>query len=235
MIARRRRWPPRLVTLVGALLTLATAAGATAEPADRDAWPWAAVGRVERNGGGPCSGVLVAARTVLTVGHCVARRGPWRAEEPERLAVRFGEQAYPVVAVRVAASSPYATGGRLGPVRHDWAVLELAAAPAVEPVAYEGPSAARRAFVADAPLAKVGWVQGRREHDPDCRIRRLALDAAAFTFACDGGPGLGRSGSALLIRTPTGFAVVAVQSAEARTGVVTLGIAVSPEPTVLAR
>jgi protease YdgD len=235
VIARRRRWPPRLVTLLCALTTFATAASAMAEPADRDAWPWAAVGRVERNGGGPCSGVLVAARTVLTVGHCVARRGPWRAEAPERLAVRFGEQAYAVVAVRVAATSPYAPDGGIGPIRHDWAVLELAVAPAVEPVAYEGPSAARRAFVADAPLAKVGWVQGRREDDPDCRIRRLELDAAAFTFACDGGPGQGRSGSALLIRTTAGFAVVAVQSAEARTGIVTLGIAVSPEPAVLTR
>jgi len=220
-------------TLSAAVVVGVIAPAAVAQPGDVDAWPWAAVARVLRDGDGPCSGVLVAPRTVLTVGHCVARRNPWRAEAAARLSVRFGGAAFAVEAVRLARTSPFGADGALAALHHDWAVLELAAAPAVAPVPYHGGRAARLAFVLDTAVSKMGWAGGARVRDDGCRIRHLDRDARAFAFACGGGAGRGRSGSALIAATVDGYAVIAVQSAVGRTGAGRVGLAVSPEPALV--
>lgn len=203
-----------------------------AQEVGADAGPWSAVARVLRNGKGPCSGVLVAERVVLTVGHCVARREPWRSVPPERLSVRFDEVDHAVTAVHLAKTSPFDGSGRIGPVRHDWALLELAEAPAATPVPYAGGGEVRRAFVLDAPVVKVGWGGGERVRDDTCRIEEVDPQARVFTFTCAEAAGRGRSGSALIVRLSGAHAVIGVQAAEARNNVATIGIAVSPETTL---
>ncbi len=228
--ARRRA---RVVPL--AVIALALGLDVAAAQETDNAWPWSAVVRVLRDGKGPCSGVLVAPRTVLTVGHCVARRKPWRAVPAERLTVQFDTGAHRVTSVHVAERTPFEPDGAVGPVQHDWAVLELADAPAVTPVPYGGRRAARRAFILDSPVFKVGWSGRQRARDVACRVQHFDADGRAFSFTCPGGAGRGRSGSALIIRDGRDYAVIAVQSAEGRTGFTTIGLAVSPTRAVVDR
>jgi len=235
--SRGRAWRHRVLRVVvaAAIGVGGFAAGArAAAPEVGAAWPWSAVGRVLRDGGGPCSGVLVAPRTVLTVGHCVATRRPWAPLPAERLSVRFADADHAVADVRLARASPFRPNGRLGPVRHDWALLALADAPIeVAPVPYAGGKGARLAFILDAALFKVGWKGGERRRDVACRVHKLDGEARAFSFACPGGAGRGRSGSALIRRVGERYEVVAVQSAEAKNRFTTVGIAVSPDRAVV--
>lgn len=185
-----------LARRLAAFVLAAVVAGGAAAREDE---PFAAVGRVLRDGKGPCSGVLVAPRRVLTVGHCVARRGPWRPWEPARLSFVLDERSYAVVAAHLPARGPFAEDGRLDDVARDWAYLELAETPHVAPLPLGAAAAARRAFVLDAPVVKIGWAGGRRHRDEGCRITGLERDGRAIAFRCGVDAGAGRSGSALLL------------------------------------
>jgi hypothetical protein len=229
------RWPGRALA-AGLLAALLGGGGdAAAQAANEEAEPWSAVARVLRDGKGACSGVLVASRTVMTVGHCVARRKPWRALPTERVTVRFDGVDHAVAAIRLDERSPFRGDGRLGPVAHDWAVLELVDAPEREPVPYRGGGAVRRAFVLDEPVVKAGWRAGTVARDDTCRIADVDAAAHVFTFTCGAAAGRGRSGSALFVRRAGAYAVIGVQSAEAQSDAATVGIAISPDPAVLER
>jgi protease YdgD len=226
---RRRRLPAAELgktAVVAALLLLCCPSVAAAEADRAEAWPWSAVGRVLRDGKGPCSGVLIEPRTVLTVGHCVAGGRPWRAKPAERLTVMLDGRVYAVATVRIADQSPFTPGGSIGDLRNDWAFLELAERPTVDPVPYGGTAAARRAMAVDEPLFKVGWVGDERRRDVACTILELDADGRLLSFRCPGGAGQGRSGSALLVRTGERYEVVGVQSAEAKSAFATIGVAV---------
>jgi protease YdgD len=194
-------------------------------------WPSTAVGRVLIQGDGPCSGILVAPRIVLTVGHCVVGAG-WRARPTELLSFALETGEHTVTAVRLAPRSPLAADGTIEDLRHDWALLELEEPAEVRPVPYGGPSAARRAFVLDEPLVKVGWAsragEYRRPRDYVCKIQELDPEATVFVYRCPGGAGAGRSGSALILRTDQNFEVVAVQSAVTIRAPLEFGVAVAP-------
>ena len=142
-------------------------------------WPYIAVGRVLTDGGGPCSGVLVAPALVLTVGHCVAGGRDWQPTPLDRLRVRLGRREHAVAAVRLDPASPFGADGKPRDLSHDWALLALAEPSMVPPVPYGGATAARRAYATDEPLTKVGWQPlpagfASRLSDPDCRHRRPA-------------------------------------------------------------
>jgi hypothetical protein len=95
---------------------LALAAPAWADEGPGEGWPWSAVGRVLTDDAGPCSGVLIEPRTVLTAGHCVARGSPWRAQPAGRLSVALAGTSYAVGNVRIAEQSPFAPDGAIGTV-----------------------------------------------------------------------------------------------------------------------
>jgi hypothetical protein len=217
-----------LLVLVAALA--GQVAGCDRAPAS---WPWSAVGRVLRDGQGPCSGVLVAPTVVLTVGHCVADRRGWRAT-PDRLSFVLGRLSYGVAAVRLPAESPFDAGGAIRDLRHDWALLALDRPAEVAPVPYGGPQAARLAFVLDQPLVRVGWADAglglfTRRRDEDCAVRHLDPEATLLVYRCADAHGGGRSGSALLLRAGEGWLVAGVQSALREPGDVPLAIAVAPD------
>jgi hypothetical protein len=221
---RRRRW-----RIVGpALLAGVIGAGAAPGTAPAGDWPWSAVGRVLRDGKGPCSGVLIGPALVFTVGHCVAERDPWEAVAADRLSVILDGERHAVAQARVAPASPFDDEGELGAVGNDWALLALARQPTVDAVPIAGLVGARRAAADDSAVFKVGWRGERRRRDVACSV--LEITAGAFTFQCPGGAGQGRSGSALLARAADdGYAVLGVQSAEAKNRFTTIGIAVGPD------
>jgi protease YdgD len=234
--ARRRPPTPaeplRALASLGLALLLGAAGGA---PPD---WPWGAIGRVLVDGGGPCSGVLVAPARVLTVGHCVAGGPGWQAHAPGRLRVALGGREHAVASVRIDPTSPFGPDGKPRELSHDWALLELAEPSLARPIPYAGATAARRAYATDEPLTKVGWQPlpagfASRLSDPDCRIAELEAAARTLVYRCPDGAGPGRSGSALLLPAGDGWEVVAVQSAIASPGGIVSGIAVVPEPAVV--
>jgi protease YdgD len=217
------RLRPALV-LAAALLALATPAAA--DDRSNEDWPWSAVGRVLTDGTGPCSGVLIEPRIVLTVGHCVAGGSPWRAQPVGRLSVALAGTSYAVGNVRIAEQSPFAPDGAIGDLRHDWALLELAAPPPIDPVPYRGTAAARRALALDNPVFKVGWRGQDLKREVACTILEIEPDGRLLAFRCPGGAGEGRSGSALLVRSGRSWEAVAVQSGEAQNAFTAIGLAV---------
>lgn len=219
--------------MFGAIATLSLLTGASvAEPLPGNQWPWTSVGRVLIDGDGPCSGVLVAPRTVLTAGHCVTG-GDWRPRPTERISFTLETGTHAVASVRLAPRSPFGPDGKIEDLRYDWALLELKKSPAVAPVPYGGPAAARHAYILREPLVKAGWASREgggheRTRDHVCRIQALHPNGTAVAFRCPGGAGTGRSGSALIQRTARGFEVVAVQSAITIRDDVQFGIAAVP-------
>jgi protease YdgD len=215
---------------VAIAIIVAGAGCAAAQPELGESWPWSAVGRVLRDGGGPCSGALINPRTVLTVGHCVASGRPWIAIPPERLTVVLGGVEHMVNSVRIADVAPFTAEGDIGDLRHDWAWLELARDAAVEALPYGGMSAARRALALDEPIFKVGWLAGRLRRDVACKIVAIEPAGEVVIFGCPGGTGEGRSGSALVLRNHMGYEVIGVQSAEGENAFAKIGVAIAPTP-----
>lgn len=233
-VARRRRRGRLAASLVAAIAFYA----APAAPQPAADWPASAVGRVLIDEAGPCSGVLIEAARVLTVGHCVADRATWQPLPARRLTFVLDGTSHAVAKVRLPASSPFDGSGTIRDLRHDWAVLALERASAIRPVAYGGPAAARLAYILEEPLAKIGWTPlpgglAMRRRDEACTVRRLDPDGTLLVYGCAGGPGSGRSGSALLLQSAEGWRVAAVQSAVGDPGGVPVGIAVAPAPGIL--
>ena len=107
---------------------------------DTSAWPWAAVGRVNRETGGFCTGTLVAANLVLTAAHCLydSRTGKRVAPRTLHFVGGYRRGNYVAHAVARAAFHPSAFSFRgdngLTRAANDWAVLVLAAPIATKPI-----------------------------------------------------------------------------------------------------
>ncbi len=194
---------------------------------------WFAVGRIERRDGNFCTGVLIASARVLTAAHCVWDAAAGRFVFPFDLhflaGYRRGRHMGRAVAAEVVTSPElrFDARGRPTRVEDDWAVLRLAR-PIVEitplPVFDEGLEALR---LRDLVLTRIGYSRDR-PHLP-MRVRRCHLLARAFggvllVHDCDAT--YGDSGSPLLVRTPSGYRVLGVQSALMELGPRRLPVAV---------
>jgi protease YdgD len=105
----------------------------TADPRqapDPEALPWRALGRVQTEIGGRCTGVLVGPRHVLTAAHCLAARQDGQFVQPRSVHFLLGYhqgrwRAHGRAAeLRIGAGFSHG-GARMGPAGADWAMLVL--------------------------------------------------------------------------------------------------------------
>ena len=183
---------------------------------DSRAMPWAALGRVQTELGGRCTGVLIAPDQVLTAAHCLANRSTGRLVQPGSVHFLqgFSRGEYTghalVAGIRVGGGWDPA---RRGPFGADWAVLRLAT-----PI--NGPVLPlwQADLPAGATLLLGGYQQDRPEvllADTRCAVLGAGRDAAGLPLLAHGCAATrGASGAPLLLALPEGrFAVAGVLSA----------------------
>jgi protease YdgD len=186
---------------------------------DRTVAPWRALGRVQTELGGRCTGVLVGPGTVLTAAHCLVAPRTGRFVQPRSVHFLLGYDRGEWVAragVTGFVAAPEYRPGR-GPAGADWALLTLDApvgsADRVLPLLRTPPPPRSAAMLG-------GYQQDRPEvllADTGCRVIGLQRDAGGMaSLAHDCAGTRGSSGAPLLVRDAAGrWAVAGVQAAAA--------------------
>ena len=183
---------------------------------DARAMPWAALGRVQTELGGRCTGVLIAPDRVLTAAHCLVNLATGSLIQPGSVHFLqgFSRGSYTGHA-RVAALTVGAgwDPARRAPFGADWAVLALATriAGPVVPL-WQGE------ITVGAPLLLGGYQQDRPEvllADTRCALLGGGRDTSGLPLLLHGCAATrGASGAPLLLVLPGGrFAVMGVVSA----------------------
>lgn len=163
---RRRVGRPvrRLSYAFLALLLAAPAAAADQAPSERprieaDGHPWQAFGRVNHQGSGFCTGVLVGPTIVLTAAHCLYNRraGAWAEAERIHFVAAYDNHGYAFHAraarYRVAQGyDPAKTMRNPAEAARDWAVVTLVR-----------PAPARLGYLGVARVVKETGVPGALE------------------------------------------------------------------------
>jgi protease YdgD len=204
-------------------------------PVSAAAAPWHALGRVQREIGGRCTGALIGPRTVLTAAHCLVAPRTRTLVQPGSVHFLLGYdrgawRAHARVAAFTVGEGYRPAGG--GAPSADWALLTLdravATADRALPLLGEAPPPR-------TPLMLGGYQQDRPETllaDTACRalgLRRDGAGQAMLMHDCAGTRGV--SGAPLLAPLPDGrWAIAGVASVAALD--LALGAAV-PAPAVV--